>query len=226
MVAHQSRLLTALDIVAALLVSAAAAAVFFLTPVEASMGLVQKVFYFHVAANWAGMLGFIVAAVCAGGYLRAGSSAWDIAESAAVEIGLVFTAIGIVSGSIWAYSAWGTFWTWDPRLTTAAIMVLLYAAYFLLRQGIENPERRARFAAVYAIIGIISVPATFLSIRMFRTIHPVLVAGEETLGLTPAMQATFFFSLAAFSFLFASLFWHRIRLGRLAEAVEIQQSQV
>jgi len=98
---------------------------------------------------------------------------------------------------------------------------LVYAAYLLLRQGLEDPERRARFGAVYAILGFISVPLTLISIRLFRTIHPVVVgSGSAAFDMSPAMLQTFLFSLWTFSLVFADLLWHRIRLGRLAERVE------
>ena len=103
------------------------------------------------------------------GYRRAGSGR--------DRHGVLF--IAIVTGSIWARPIWNTWWTWDPRLTTATIMELIYAAYLMLRQGIEDPDRRARFGAVYAIIGFISVPLTFLSIRIFRTIHPVVIGSSD-----------------------------------------------
>jgi heme exporter protein C len=219
------RALKILDTLSLVLFSAAVLMVFFYAPTEAVMGQVQRVFYFHVATAWVGMLGFMAAGVAGIGYLRSGNRKWDIASLAAVEISLVFFLITIIMGSVWARPSWGTWWTWDPRLTTAAIVELVYAAYLLLRQGIEDPDRRARFGAVYTLLGFISVPITFISIRMLRTIHPVLLAnGEESSGsgmnMTPAMFQTMMFSVVTFSFIFASLLWHRIRLGRLAEKVE------
>jgi len=198
---------------------------------ELVMGQVQRIFYFHVANAWVGMLGFMVAAVAGIVYLRTHNQKWDIIELAAVEISLVFFITTIVTGSIWAYPAWGTWWTWDPRLTTAAILEMIYIAYLLLRQGIEDPERRARFGAVYTLIGALSVPITFLSIRLFRTIHPALIgtassAAQGGFDMTPRMLQTFFFSLLTFSVIFATLLWHRIRLGRLAEKVEQMKLEV
>lgn len=223
------RLLIFLDIASALAISAAAALVFFYAPLELVMGAVQKVFYFHVASGWIGMLGFLVAAVAAAIYLVRRDAKWDIVEMAAVEIGLVFTLIVIISGSIWARPTWNTWWTWDPRLTTAAIMELVYIAFLLLRQGVEEPEKRARFGAVYAIIGFISVPMTFLSIRFFRTIHPLLLTSELSGGaafdMTPAMTTTFIASLIAFSILFVDLLWRRIRLGQFDRRLEELKTQ-
>lgn len=221
---RQPRWLKILDGVTLALLIAATLMVFLYAPIEAVMGPVQKVFYFHVAAGWTGMLGFLVALVAGIAYLVTHRRIWDITGLAGVEIGLVFMLTCIITGSIWAYPTWNTWWTWDPRLTTAAIMELVYAAYLMLRQGIEDPDRRARFGAVYAIIGFLSVPLTFFSIRIFRTIHPVVIGSDGSpagsFDMTARMLQTFLFSLLTFSFLFADLLWHRVRLGKLADKIE------
>ena len=219
------RALTILEIVAAVLFAGATAMVFLYAPLEAVMGLVQKVFYFHVATAWVGMLGFIAAGAAGIAFLRTQDLKWDSIGLAAVEISLVFFFITIVLGSIWAYPAWNTWWTWEPRLTSAAVLEMIYLAYLLLRQGIEDPERRARFGAVYTLIGGFSVPVTFMAIRLFRTIHPVVVGGSNEaaqggFAMTPAMLQTMLANIGVFTVLFIVLFWHRMRLGQLAEKVE------
>jgi heme exporter protein C len=221
----QPRALLVLDIVAFAAVVIATLMVFAYAPMERVMGLVQKVFYFHVAAGWVGMLGYLAAVVAGVAYLITRNHSWDLVGLGAIEIGLVFMLINIITGSIWARPIWNTWWTWDPRLTTATIMELVYAAYLMLRAGIEDPERRARFSAVYAIIGFISVPLTFFSIRIYRTIHPLVIGGADpnatgAFSMTPAMSQTFAISLVAFSILFIALLWHRIRLGQLAYKIE------
>jgi heme exporter protein C len=223
--APRSKALSFLTILSVLLFLGALGMVFFYAPLEALMNYVQKVFYFHISNAWVGMLGFIVAAVAGIIFLVKKDLKWDIIEQAAVEISLVFFLIAIVTGSIWAKPSWGTFWTWDARLTTAAILEMIYLAYFLLRQGIEDPERRARFSAVYTLIGAVSVPVTFLSIRLWQTIHPVIIGGDSpgtqgSFGMTPPMLMTMFFCLATFSVIFTTLLWHRVRLGILAEQVD------
>jgi heme exporter protein C len=219
------RWLSVLDVTTAGIMLIAVALVFLYAPEEAVMGQVQRVFYFHVSAGWVGMLGFLVAAIAGIIYLRTGRHDWDIVGLSAVEIGMAFAFINIVTGSIWARPIWNTWWTWDPRLTTATVMELIYAAYLMLRAGIEDPDRRARFGAVYAIVGFISVPITFMSIRLFRTIHPVVIGSGDpnatgSFDMTPKMLQTFMFSLLAFSVFFADLLWHRVRLGRLSDKVE------
>jgi heme exporter protein C len=221
----RSKTLAVIDLVTVILLAAATAMVFFYAPVEAVMGQVQKVFYFHVSAGWVGMLAYMVAAGAGIAYLITKDHKWDIVGVSGVEIGLAFMLINIITGSIWARPIWNTWWTWDPRLTTATIMELIYAAYLMLRSGIEDPDRRARFGAVYAILGFISVPLTFLSIRIFRTIHPVVIGNSDptaqgAFDMTPKMLQTFMFSLVVFSVIFIDLLWHRIRLGKLADKVE------
>jgi len=214
-----------LDILAGLMVTAALLMALFYAPQEKVMGDVQRVFYFHVATGWTGMLGYLMAVIAGIGFLKTRKMEWDIASLTGVEIGLVFTALCVVSGSIWARPIWNTWWTWDPRLTTAFIMELIYAAYLLLRRGLEEPTQRARYSAVYAIIGFVTVPLTFLSIRIFRTIHPVLIGSGDNgavgaFQMSPRMTQTFLFSLAAFTVLFAAFFWHRYRLGKAQSQAE------
>lgn len=173
------KVLTLLDGLTVVFLGIAVWLVFVYAPLEVMMGAVQRVFYFHVATAWVGMLGFMVSAIAGIIYLRSGDLKWDVAGFAAIEISLVFFLVAIIMGSIWARPIWNTWWTWDPRLTTAAIVELIFAAYLLLRQGVDDPERRARFAAIYAIFGSISVPLTFISIRLLRTIHPVVIGNAE-----------------------------------------------
>ena len=225
------RLLTILDWSSVILFLFATGMVFIYAPMEAVLGNVQRVFYFHVAAGWVGMVALGIAVVAAIAYLRTSDRKWDIIGLASIEIGLVFSFINIISGAIWARPIWNTWWTWDPRLVTATIMELIYLAYLMLRQGIEDPDRRARFGAVYAIVGFLSVPLSFFSIRIWRTIHPTVVGSsdpgaEGSFDMTPRMLQTFFFSLFVFTIIGIDLIWHRIRLGRLEDKVEQRKMQV
>ncbi len=220
------RLLKVLDIITFIFFILALLMVFFIAPLEKVMGAVQKVFYFHVAAGWVGMISFMVAAIAGIIYLVKKDSKWDLVGYSAVEIGIAFTMINVITGAIWARPIWNAWWTWDPRLTTATIMELVYFAYLMLRQGIDDPERRNRFSAVYAIVGFISVPLTFFSIRIFdRTIHPVVIGSNDpsavgAFDMTPIMLQTLLFSILVFTILFADLMWHRIRLGQYMNKVD------
>jgi heme exporter protein C len=200
-------------------------------PMERVMGNVQRVFYFHVSAGWAGMIGFLLAVFAGIRYLMTKDVKWDIIGQAGVEIGLVFSFINIVTGAIWARPIWNTWWTWDPRLVTATVMELVYIAYLMLRQGIDDPDRRARFGAVYAILGFVSVPLSFLSIRIWRTIHPVVIGSgdpgaEGTFDMTGDMRTAFFFALFTFTIIGITLIWHRVRLGQLTNHVEALKMEI
>ncbi len=217
--------LKTLDILSLILLAIATYLALVFAPTEKVMGDVQRVFYFHVATAWVGLLGFVAAGVTGIIYLRTQDLKWDLYQVAAVEISLVFFFITIILGSIWARPIWNTWWTWDPRLTSASIVELIYLAYLMLRQGIEDPDRRARFGAVYTLVGAVSVPITFISIRLFRSIHPVLDSANssganESMGLSGDMRVAFFFALFAFTIIFIDLFWNRIRLGLLQQKVE------
>lgn len=217
--------LKVLDVLSVILLAISAYLALVFAPTEIVMGDVQRVFYFHIGTAWTALIGFILAAVFSVAYLVSKDLKWDRYEVAAIEVSLVFFFITIVLGSIWARPAWNTWWTWDPRLTTAAVTELIYIAYFMLRQGIDDPERRARFGAVYALVGGLSAPITFFAIRLFRTIHPVVIGGsnaeaEGGFNMTADMRTAFFFALFAFTVIFIDLYWNRVRLGKLQEEVE------
>jgi heme exporter protein C len=214
-----------LDVLAVILLGVSTYYALVKAPTELVMGNVQRIFYFHIGTAWTALLGFLFTAVLSLIYLFTKDLKWDRFQVAAIEVSLVFFLITIALGSIWARPAWNTWWTWDPRLTTAAITELIYIAYFMLRQGIDDPDRRARFGAVYALIGGISAPMTFYSIRLYRTIHPVVIAGgnpeaQGGFNMTPDMLTAMFVALIAFSVIFIDLYWNRIRLGNLEDKVE------
>ncbi|MGQ9517753.1 MAG: cytochrome c biogenesis protein [Anaerolineae bacterium] len=193
-------------------------------PTEASMGDVQRIFYWHVATAWVGFFAFFITLVASIAYLRTGRRRWDIVALSSVEIGLAFAVIMTVTGSLWAKPVWNTWWTWEPRLTTVAIMLLIYATYLLLRRVIEDPGRRARFAAVYGIAGFVSVPITFMAIRWWRTIHPVIFESEG-FHLTSTMLAALIVSVLAYSLLYFSLLLLRTQLEFLSDEVaELRES--
>ena len=218
-------LLKVLDVLAIILLAVSTYFALVKAPTELVMGNVQRVFYFHIGTAWTALIGFVFTAILSLVYLFTKDLKWDRFQVAAIEVSLVFFFITIVLGSIWARPAWNTWWTWDPRLTTAAITELIYIAYFMLRQGIDDPDRRARFGAVYALIGGISAPITFFAIRLYRTIHPVVIGGsnaeaEGGFSMTPDMLTAMFVALIAFTVIFIDLYWNRIRLGNLEDKVE------
>jgi heme exporter protein C len=216
------RILSALNWLSAGMIAVAIYLVFIAAPTERTMGLSQRIFYFHVGSGWVGAAAFLVALLAGIAVLRTGDRKWDRLAASAVEVGFVFITMIIVTGSIWGKAAWNTWWTWSPRLTSAAVMWLVYVAYFMLRNAIDDPGKQARFAAVYAIVGFATVIGTFLSIRLLADIHPTLFgagANVEGGGLAPGMHLPFFFSLATFTVLGATLMWHRVRLAWMADEV-------
>lgn len=197
---------------AALIVSALVAA-FIIAPPEMEMGDVQRIFYFHVASAWTAFLAFFVVFLASVAYLKTRAAWWDIVAISAAEIGVVFTSVTLLSGSVWARSAWGTWWTWEPRLATTLMLWLIYVAYLLLREMVDEPERRGVFAAVFGIVGFADVPIVFMSVRWWRSLHPAVVTNEG-FNMDAQMLPALFLSLAAFSVLFAYLLLVRTGLGR------------
>lgn len=179
----------------------------------------QRIIYFHIATAWVGFLAFFVAFVAGVAYLRTEARKWDIVALSSAEIGTVFMFGVLVSGSIWARPAWGVWWIWDERLTISLVQFLIYVGYLMLRSSVEDPARRARFAAVYGVVAFVSVPINLIAIRLWRTQHP-LMFGSSGGGLGPNMMVAFFFCLFAFTVWYVTLMWHRIRLERLRDDVE------
>ena len=191
---------------------------FLYAPTEATMGDVQRIFYFHVPAAWTAFLAFFVVFVASIQWLRTKQPRWDATAVSAAEIGIVFCTVALISGSIWAKPTWGTWWDWDPRLTTTLILWLVYVSYMMLRTAVDNPTRRASLSAVVGIVGFIDVPVVFMSIRWWRTIHPVVV-GSSGLAMDGTMVGTLVVCLAAFTLLFFYLL-------RLRTALEVQREEV
>ena len=184
-----------------------------------SGGDVQRIFYFHVGIAWIAGLAMFVTFICSILYLWRGEQRkYDIAAAASVEIGVVFGLMVLASGMLWARPVWNTWWTWDPRLTTTAITEFIYVAYLMLRSAIDDPQRRARFSAVYGIIGFVSVPLTYFSTKWFSTIHPDLSQAQGG-GLVPAMRPPMFVGLAAFTLVYIVLMIIRTRVERSSDAV-------
>ena len=205
-------------------VSAAAMAtalllVFLVAPREAVMGDIQRVFYFHVPSAWIGYLALFVSFCGSILYLVRRESRWDRLAFASAEIGLVFITQGIITGSVWAKATWGVWWTWEPRLTTSAVLWAIYASYLTLRRALDDQGRRARVSAVYGVLGFVSVPINFMAIRWWRTVHPLVFEGGGS-NLSPSMLATLIFSVVTFTLLFSTLLVYRLRLERTSALIQ------
>jgi len=191
----------------------------FYAPTERTMGDVQRIFYFHVPSAWIGFLAFFVVFVASIMFLWKRERKWDALALSAAEIGVVFITLVLLTGPMWAKKAWGVFWVWDARLTTSLILWMIYIGYLMLRSTAEN-ERRARFAAVLAIVGFIDVPIIFVSVQIWRTMHPELLIGSEG-GLAPQMTQTLMVCLLSFTWLFAYLLLQRLRLEQARDHVNV-----
>jgi heme exporter protein C len=188
-------------------------------PTESSMGIVQRIFYFHVPAAISAFLAFFVAFVASIGYLTTRRLSWDNVALASVEIGVMLCTIVIVTGPLWARPVWGSWWPWDPRLTTTLILWLLYISYLLLRTYSEDRAQQARFCAVLGIVAFLDVPIVYFSVKWWRGVHPI-VFGSGGGGIAPRMNDAFLGALFTFFLLYLLLLLLRTRLANMEDEVE------
>jgi heme exporter protein C len=187
-------------------------------PPDAVQGEVQRLMYVHVPAAWLAYLSFLVVFVSSIAYLRTSRIRWDRMAAASAEIGVLFTALAIALGALWGKPVWGTWWTWDPRLTTTAMLLLIYLGYLAVRRSTDNPSRRARWSAVIGIVGFVDVPIVHLSVVWWRSLHQqstvFRLGGPEIQG---SMLAALLVGVGAFTLVYAYLMTVRLRVGRLEE---------
>ncbi|HEX6330705.1 MAG TPA: cytochrome c biogenesis protein CcsA [Actinomycetota bacterium] len=187
-------------------------------PPDAVQGNVQRLMYVHVPAAWLAYLSFFVVFVSSVAYLRTTRTRWDRVAAASAEIGVLFTALAIALGALWGKPVWGTWWTWDPRLTTTALLLLIYLGYLAVRRVTDNPGRRARWSAVIGIVGFVDVPLVHVSVLWWRSLHQgptvLRLGGPEIEGV---MLVTLLVAVAAFTVTYAYLMTVRLRVGRLEE---------
>ncbi|MGB8323792.1 MAG: cytochrome c biogenesis protein [Candidatus Acidiferrum sp.] len=215
-----------LGALAILLVIAAAYASFYIAPEERTMGVVQRIFYFHVGSAWAGMDAFLVCFICNLLYIWKREQKYDWLGVSAAEVGLVLTTVVLITGPIWAKPAWGIYWTWDARLTSTFVLWLLYVSYLLLRSLVEEPDRRALLSSLFGVFAFIDVPLVFGAIRWWRTQHPApVIMGGPGSGLDPTMNKVFFFSVFAMHVLTAFLLVERYGLEKMKSEVDVLQRE-
>jgi len=183
-----------------ILLVAALYLVFIYVPTDETIGIVQRIFYFHVPVAWVAFLAFFIVFIGSILYLWKRESKWDVIASSSAEVGIVFTTLVLITGSIWAKPIWGVWWVWDARLTTSLVLWLIYVAYLIVRAYAAEEHRGARFAAVVGIVGFIDVPIVALAITLWRTQHPGPVIFQG--GLAPPMLLTLLVCLAAFTTLY------------------------
>ncbi len=195
--------------------------VFVHAPNERIQGTVQRIFYFHVNSAWSAFLGFGVAAGASALFLWRGRAEHDRLAQAAVEVGMLFCTMVLVTGPIWARPIWGTWWTWDPRLTMTVILWTIFAVYLVLRAVGRDEPQIARYAAVLAVVGVLDVPLIMISVRLWRGVHPSVIsapAGKGGIG-DPRMVIALVAAFVAFALLFLWLLWRRCESLRLQDEI-------
>ena len=187
-------------------ITAALALVFFYAPLDATQGFVQKIFYVHVPLAIVSLGGFMFGGALAIGHLRTGDRKWDMRSYVAIHMGLIFGVGGLITGSIWAKASWGHWWVWnEPTLVSFLIVLLLFATYQPLRFAIEDPERQARYASVFAIVGGAFVPLNYLAVSAATAyVHPRVLTLNGA-NLPASMGLTFLVALIGFALLYATL---------------------
>ena len=216
-----------LGAVAILLVIASAYAAFFIAPEERTMGLIQRIFYFHVSSAWAGFTAFFLCFLGNLLYVWKRNQKYDWLAVSGAEVGLAFTTVVLITGPIWAHPVWGIWWTWDARLTSTFVLWLLYVSYLLLRTLIDEPDRRALLSSLFGIFAFLDVPLVFGAIRWWRTQHPQpVIAGGEGSGLEHTMKLVFFFSAFAMHVFMAFLVAERYALEKMQTETEFLAREV
>lgn len=191
------------------------------TPVEARQGLAQKIFYLHVPAAWCALLAFSLVGIASALYLWLHDPRLDRFAASSAEVGVAFAAVMLTTGPIWAKPIWGTWWTWDARLTLTLFLFFLFVGYLALRAAVHDAGERARFSAVVGILGMLLVPFIHLSVYLFRTLHPQpIVLKPSAPSLPPQMLRTLLVSMLVFTVLYVGLVSLRYGLAMMEEAAE------
>jgi len=189
-------------------------------PTEAVQGHAQRIFYFHVPTAWVGFLAFFVVFVASISYLLRGGRTTDAIARSSAEIGLLFTTMMLVTGSLWGKPIWGTWWTWDPKLTTSLILWFIYVGYLMLRAYAPTREQSARYGAVLGIVGFVDVPIVYMATTWWRTQHPEAVITADGASMAPEMLLAFLVSLLSFTLLFLYLLIQRVHIQRLQDKAD------
>ena len=211
-----------LSIAAALAVIGTLVRAIFFTPFEAVQGPAQKIFYLHAPAAWVAFLAFGIVAAASALYLWLGDDRLDRLAESSAEVGVVFTTVVLTTGPLWGKPIWGTYWTWDARLTLTLFLWFIYVGYIVLRGAIESPSMRARYSAVLGILGAFLIPFIHLSVYMFRTLHPMpIVLKPSAPSLPSEMLVTLLISFLSFTLLYGAFLRVRYRYAVERDAAEL-----
>lgn len=194
---------------------------FIVVPEHATMGDVQRIFYFHVASAWIAYVAFGVTFVTSMQYLRTKDLGWDNWAASSAEIGVVFTTLAITTGPMWAKAVWNVFWYWDDlKLVLTLVLWLVFIAYVVLRANVQSRRTKAQLAAVFSIIGMACVPLSFAANRIWTTIHPTVVATDQGGIVTEGMLPALIVAVFAMTFVYLSLLLLRLDVARMQDKVE------
>ncbi len=189
------------------------------TPIEVRQGAAQKIFYIHAPAAWAALMAFALVGIVSLLYLWLKDARLDLFAASSAEVGLAFSAVMLTTGPIWGKPVWGTWWTWDARLTLTLMVFLLFVGYLTLRAALSDRSERARFSAVVGILGLVLVPFIHLSVYLFRTLHPTpILLKPSRPSLPPEMLTTLLFGLGATTLLYVGFVTIRYGMARADEA--------
>ena len=229
----RTRVLMLLTVITAVSVVFGVYLALFAVGADTEQGDVQRIFYLHVSSFAGAFVAFAVTVVGGLLYLRTRNVKWDALALAGVEVGLVLAVMNLITGMVWARPIWNTWWTWDPRLTSDAIMCLTYAAYLMLRNGIENPDTSRRFASVYGVLAFSTAIITLIITRIRPdTIHPVVIgvnpeSAQGAFGLTASISTVMSYNMVVWSVLVPwTLIWWRVRLENLNQRVQALRARM
>jgi heme exporter protein C len=198
----------------------------FISPEDVNQGSTVRIMYVHVPTIWVAYIAFLLTAVCSGTYLsgRNRSLGWDRVAGASAEIGVLFVALSLVTGSLWGRITWGVYWVWDARLTSTAFLFITYVGYLAVRRLDGTQRQRARRSAVLALLAVLEIPLVHFSVRLWRSLHQEasVATGGTDVELDDLMLFSLFFGLVAFSVLFVWLLLHRQRMLYLEDAMSSQ----
>ncbi len=204
--------------------------VFIFAPIDKTIGVSQKIFYFHVGCAWVAFLAFFVVGIISVMTLKNPTESRFINAGVSAEIGVLFTTIALISGMIWGKSAWNTYWTWEPRLVTTLILWFIYVAYLFVRKMEGSWEKIAKLSAVFGIIGCINVPIVFMAIRWWNTkLHPVVFGdgkSQQGGGIAPEMLFTLLFSIGTITLLYVFLMRKGIEIEKMRLVVKKAKARV
>ena len=232
--ARNEQVTRALGVAALALLAVALMMVFVVAPraQDASGGQAQRIFYFHVSVAWIAFLAWIVAAYAGVRYLKSRDFKWDRIAVSSAEIGVIFIVMVLLTGMLWGRPTWNAWWTWDFKLTLSLLQFLMYLAYLVLRSGVENPEQRARFSAVYSIIGSLTIPLNFLVSRVLQSIHPAVFGDSVNakqqggFGIAGEMVPVLLFSLLTFSVFYVYFLRARVALQEQSDLVALRRAEL